>query len=137
MIIWFYSLVSVFIVSGLSLLGVFTIPIGERKLKRILIYCISFSAGAMLGDTFIHLLPDIVEENGFTLLISLYVLFGIITGFIIEKIICWRHCHLPITDHHVHRYVYMNMFGDAAHNFIDGLVIGASYTASKIGRAHV
>ncbi|MDO9028402.1 MAG: ZIP family metal transporter, partial [Candidatus Roizmanbacteria bacterium] len=45
----------------------------------------------------------------------------------VEKIICWRHCHLPIGKNHIHRFAYMNIFGDVIHNFIDGLIIGASY----------
>ena len=35
---------------------------------------ISFSAGALLGDAFIHLLPELVAETGFTLKVSLYIL---------------------------------------------------------------
>lgn len=125
-----YIFLSVFIVSIISLIGILTIAINKERLKNILIYFISFSAGALFGDTFIHLLPEAVKEGGFTLATSLYVLSGIIVSFIIEKIICWRHCHLPITESHVHRYAYMNIFGDIVHNFIDGLIIGAAYIAS-------
>lgn len=125
--IWLYSLGSVFIVSLISLIGLFSIPINEKRLKDILIYFISFSAGALLGDTFIHLLPEAVYDNGLTLPISLYILSGIGASFLMEKIICWRHCHLPITKTHIHRFAYMSIVGDAIHNFIDGMIIGAAY----------
>ena len=69
--VWFYSIASVLIVSIASLIGIFTLSIKADKLKRILIYMISFSAGALFGDAFIHLLPEIVGEFGFTLRISL------------------------------------------------------------------
>ena len=44
---------------------------------------VSFSAGALFGDVFIHLLPEIIEEFGFSLIISIFVMFGIGLSFII------------------------------------------------------
>jgi zinc and cadmium transporter len=127
--VWLYSLISVGIVSLISIIGVFTLSLRENVLKKFLIYFISFSAGGLFGDAFIHLLPGAVEKYGFTLQMSLYILIGIVVGFLVEKVICWRHCHLPITKTHVHRYAYMNLFGDVVHNFIDGLIVGGSYLA--------
>lgn len=128
--VWGYTLLSVFVISLLSLVGLLTISLKVDKLKQLLIYMISFSAGALMGDAFIHLLPHIVEEHGFGINVSLYVLSGIAVSFIIEKVIHWRHCHLPITKTHIHPFAYMNLFGDAVHNIIDGIVIAASYLVS-------
>jgi len=125
--IWLFALISVFIVSLISFVGVFTIVINENRLRSILIYFVSFSAGALLGDVFIHLLPEAVKESGFELNTSLAILSGISVSFLAEKIICWRHCHLPITKSHVHRFAYMNLFGDAFHNLLDGITIAVSY----------
>jgi zinc and cadmium transporter len=128
--VWGYSLASVAIVSLLSLIGVFTLSFSEKKLKNFLIYFVSFSAGALFGDVFIHLLPEAVEEFGFTIELSLFLLAGIIASFLLEKVVHWQHCHMPITKSHVHRFAYMNLFGDMVHNFIDGIIIGAAYLVS-------
>ena len=74
--VWIYSLVSVLIVSLISFVGILTLSINTKKLRKILLYLVSFSAGALFGDAFIHLLPKIIEEVGFGLNISIYVLFG-------------------------------------------------------------
>jgi zinc and cadmium transporter len=127
--IWLYTLASVIIVSLISLIGVIALPFKADKLKSVLIYMISFSAGALLGDAFIHLLPEAVKATGFTVKVSLFVLTGIGFSFTAEKIIHWRHCHMPITKSHVHPFSMMNLVGDTVHNFIDGMIIAASYIA--------
>lgn len=129
-VVWLYSLVSVILVSLISLIGVLAFSLKEENLKKILLYLVSFSAGGLFGHAFIHMIPEAVGENGFGLQVSLYILSGIITSFIMEKFLQWRHCHIPTSEEHPHSFAYMNLFGDAVHNFIDGLIIGGSYLAN-------
>ncbi len=129
--VWMYSLGSAFIVSLVALIGIFTIGIRVQRLKKVLIYLVSFSAGALLGDAFIHLLPELTElAGGFTVRVSLYVLSGILIFFVLEKLVYWQHCHMPITKSHVHEFTYMVLIGDLIHNFLDGLIIAGSYLIS-------
>ncbi|MDP4039757.1 MAG: ZIP family metal transporter [Candidatus Pacearchaeota archaeon] len=126
-LVWLYTIISVLIISFISLIGVITLSLKKEKLQKILIYLISFSAGALFGDAFIHLLPEAVESSGFTLQLSFSILGGILIFFVIEKFIHWQHCHHPITKEHTHSFAKMNIIGDGIHNFLDGLIIGASY----------
>ena len=128
--VWIYTLASVFLVSVISLVGILALSLKDKILKKLLVIIVSFSAGALLGDAFIHLLPEIVESEGFTLSISLYVLFGIFVFFVVEKLINWRHCHDIACETHSQSFTYMNLVGDGVHNFIDGMVIAGSFLVS-------
>lgn len=128
--IWLYTIISVLIVSLLSLIGILTISINLNRLKNILFFLVSFSAGALLGDVFLHLIPEIVEEQGFGFNISMYLLIGIMSFFVLEKIIHWRHCHIPTSKEHAHPFAMMNLVGDGFHNLLDGVIIAGSYMAS-------
>lgn len=127
--VWLYTLLSVALVSLVSLVGIMVLSLKFDKIRGALIYLVSFSAGALMGDVFLHLLPEAIEEFGFGLSSGLGALSGIVTFLILEKIIHWHHHHNHI-HHHTKRIATMNLMGDGVHNFIDGLIIGASYLVS-------
>src|SRR3989344_7584583 len=94
MIITFYIILSVIIVSLVSLIGVLTLFLGEKRLNNILLILVSLSAGTLFGGAFLHLIPEAVEQEGsFSVNISFLILFGIIIFFLIDKIIHWKHSH--------------------------------------------
>jgi zinc and cadmium transporter len=129
-IIWLYGLASVIVVSLISLVGVLAFSLKEEDLNKVLVYLVSFSAGGLFGDAFIHLIPEAARESGFGVHISFYILLGIIISLVVEKFLQWRHCHIPTSEEHPHSFAYMNLLGDVVHNFMDGLIIGGSYLAS-------
>jgi zinc and cadmium transporter len=128
--IWLYTLSSVLLVSVLSFVGAIVLVIKQKTVKKILLFMVSFAAGALLGDVFLHMLPELIHEGKFTLVTSFYILGGIVLFFILEKIICWRHCHMTASKDHVHTLAFMNLVGDGVHNFIDGALIAGSFMLS-------
>jgi zinc and cadmium transporter len=130
MITLLLGLTSVIIISAISLVGVLVLWLKARQLNKILLYLVSFSVGGLFGDAFIHLIPEAIAESGFGTSISVLILFGLLSSFIVEKFLQWRHCHIPTSTEHPHSFAYMNLFGDAVHNLIDGLIVGGSYLAS-------
>ena len=127
---WTYSLISVIAISLISFVGILTLSLSRKKLEKILLFLVSFAIGALFGDAIIHLIPEALEKIENHLTASLYIILGIIAFFVLEKIIRWNHCHSLKAKHKLHPVVALNFLGDGIHNFIDGLLIGASYMVS-------
>lgn len=123
-----YILASVAIVSLISLVGVLAIAVNPEKLKKILLYLVAFSAGALLGDVFIHIVPE-MSASGFSSLSGIYIVAGITLFFILEQFVWWHHSHSEHKEE-IHSMVYLTQVGDTLHNFIDGMIIAAAYFVS-------
>jgi zinc and cadmium transporter len=128
------TIIATSIVSLFSLSGVFALSLKERTLHNVLFVLVAFSAGSILGAACLDLLPEAVElvEESF---VFIYVTVGFILFFFLERFIYWYHGHgheadIPseIADRTAKKgFAYLNLIGDGIHNFLDGIVIAASY----------
>jgi len=134
MSVLFLIIASTFFVSLLSFSGVLILFLKER-LDRILLFLVTFSAGALIGAAFFHLLAESINEIGSDRIIYIFLslIIGFCVFFILEQFISWHHHHAR--EHpEIMPFSYLILVSDALHNFVDGLVIAASFIAGfKIG----
>lgn len=115
------------IISSGSFIGVVSIALNRQFLSKILLSLVSLSAGTMLAAAFLHLLPESIETLGTTIPFQL-ALVSFIGFFVLERFLHWRHCHDK--DHlEKHTMGTMNLIADAIHNFLDGVLIAASFAS--------
>lgn len=125
-----YALLAVTIVSLLSLLGAVFITFQRKLLDSLTTYLLAFSSGILLGTTFYDLIPEgfkVLQNEVFT-----WVIIGIVTFFILEKIIHW-HSHIGHRDAEMSsktHVAYLTLIGDGIHNFLDGAIIGVTFLTS-------
>ena len=118
-------LASVTAVSLIAFIGVLFIGLKEDKLKRLTTTLVGFASGTLLGGAFLHLLPESLTPENDQMTVMWYVMVGIVSFFALEKFLYWRHCHEKECP--THTFVYLNLVGDGIHNFIDGMVIAATF----------
>lgn len=118
-------LASVTIVSLVSFIGILFVGLKEAIVGRILMALVGFASGSLIGAAFFDLIPEAAASGQE---IWLYIVTGIIFFFIMEKFLYWRHCHDETCQ--VHNFAYLNLIGDGIHNFVDGVLIAASFLIS-------
>ncbi len=144
--VYIYTLVSVFIVSLISVVGILIISLREHLLHKILFILVSVAAGTLFGGALLHLIPEAFEESTNPTYVSLFILLGIMAFFSLEKFLKWKHSHEiedSCTDCVDEKYIktlepentpepvgHLVLISDGVHNFIDGVVIAASYLIS-------
>lgn len=125
-----YILLFTFLGSIGALIGGLILISKEKFALKISHFLASFAAGVLLGTAFFDLLPEAThqaEETGIN--IHLWVLIGIIVFFLLERFIHWFHHHEDSIKHQNEgkTTVPLIIIGDTVHNFIDGVVIAATF----------
>jgi zinc and cadmium transporter len=118
-------LASTFLVSTISIIGILFLVLRKKLLDKILLMLVSFASGSLLGGAFLHLIPEALSP--YDEIVFIVILAGILVFFLLEKSL-WKHCHEKECP--VHPFAYLNLFGDGLHNFIDGMIIAASFLVS-------
>ena len=133
----------VFVISLAALMGGVLLLYKKSWAMFLSRYLISFAIGSLLAVAFLDLLPEAIElQSAGNVLV--YSLVGMLVFYLGEKTLLWYHHHS--LDHltgnrkqhpeeeKVHPVGYLITFGDAFHNFLDGIVIAASFMVDvKLG----
>ncbi len=124
-----YAFGAVLLVSLISLIGAVSISNNLLQRHRVLMGLIALAAGTLIGDSFLHLLPEASHEGGFTSGIGLTVLLGFVIMFAFEVILRRSHSHVEAAGHHGHiePFGWLNLVGDALHNLLDGVILAAAF----------
>ena len=122
------------ITSLFSFVGIYALSLKENTLHKILLILVAFSAGSILGAAYFDLLPEAIKlvEGS---VVFVYITLGFVLFFFLERFIYWYHGHpheADITAEFADRaaaegFAYLNLIGDGVHNFVDGMVIAASF----------
>lgn len=108
----------------------------DHQRERLLPHAVSFAIGAMLGAAFLGLLPHAVTGEAHLEFhqLGMTVLLGILSFFLMEKMVLWRHCHAhdceahaPTAEHRRQATGTLILIGDGIHNMVDGVLIAAAF----------
>ena len=132
MLLFFYVLAASVTVALVSLISAGFLYVSDARLKIWIPRLVAVAVGVLLGDAFLHLIPDALEmagsESGS---VVLWTLVGILSFFFIESVLQWHHDHeildIGETKKTPASFATMNLFGDGIHNFVDGILIASSF----------
>lgn len=110
-----------------SFVGVFALSVREDILRKYIFIFISLAVGALLGDAFIHLIPEALENSAGA---GVLIIVGILIFFILEKFLHWHHHGEDRDNAEIHPVGQLILFSDGVHNFVDGIIIGVSFVVS-------
>ncbi len=115
-------------VCGLLVAGILLL-VGPEVRNRVVPSLVSYAVGTLLSAAALGLMPQALEtlspQRAFAALIG-----GILTFFVLEKLVLLRHCH-DDAECKVHEStVTLMIIGDAVHAFVDGVAIAATTLVS-------
>jgi zinc and cadmium transporter len=128
MIVW--PLAAALIISAAAIIGSTSILLLGKRAEDAAVWILSFAIGTLTAGASLHLLPEALEMRETDDVMLLFV-GGIILFVVLERVIRWRHTHAhPTETKHERVTAFVLLWGDALHNFIDGIVLGVSFGVS-------
>ena len=112
------------------------LALGTARRAAVLPHLVSLATGALLGAAFLGLMPHALDTlgPGGTHAVGLALLTGILTFFLLEKFVLWRHCHDDPCEMHSPSHAArdaasarMILIGDGFHNVLDGVLVAAAF----------
>ena len=104
--------------------------LGDGLRVRLIPSAISYAVGTLLGAALLALLPQALETIPPSRALGT-LLAGVLTFFLLEKFVLWRHCHDGHEcEVHTSSAASLVIIGDAFHTFVDGAVIAAAVVTS-------
>jgi zinc and cadmium transporter len=127
----FSSILAVIIISLVSIVIIYFLISRIPSFAPLSLSLVGVAVGSLLGDAFIHVLPEANRQINNNLVVSLLTILGMLLFFSLEKFVRWRHCHDPDCESESqHHIVPISIVGEAFHNFIDGVIIASSFLTS-------
>ena len=131
-------------VLSLAAAGLVALTLASRWMSHM----VSFAVGALLAVAFLDVLPEALKRSSSHEALLATLLAGLLLFFLLEKAALWRHSHVGADEagdehghghhhgHHGHEGGHgrpataaMVLIGDGFHNFVDGILIAAAFTA--------
>jgi zinc and cadmium transporter len=100
----------------------------SRFKDRLVPVLVAYATGTLLGAAFLGLIPQALNHLSAASLMPV-ILAGLLAFFLLEKILLWRHCHDGECPLHGSSGLLI-LYGDAFHNFVDGVIIAAAFLVS-------
>lgn len=113
---------------AIALVGGLVLLLSEELTGRIVLPMVALASGTLIGSAFFHLIPESVDRMGNTPAAYIWVATGFLVFLLLEQLLYWHHCHRPAADHRRPMGVLL-LAGDAVHNLVGGLAIGAIFLA--------
>jgi zinc and cadmium transporter len=113
--------------TALAFSGILAILWNRKRVHSIVFFLVALSAGTLLGGAFFHLIPESIEAMS-PIVLSSILMLGFVVFYVAERFLFWHHCHEG--ECKVHPFTHLILWGDAVHNFIDGIVIAGSFIVS-------
>jgi zinc and cadmium transporter len=106
--------------------------LGDSLRSKIVPWAISYAVGTLLGVALLALLPEALGSISPPAAMGT-LLGGVLTFFLLEKLVIWRHCHDGEgheCEAHTSSAASLVIIGDTFHTFVDGAIIAAAVLSS-------